>query len=67
MSQQNKTKAKMGRPITRLIDGIPDSPENVARAIMQAPPKAQWDYTRKPESEGEDESDDENEDGEHCL
>ena len=30
--------------------GIPDTPENVARALLNAPPKkpAEWDYLRKP-------------------
>lgn len=35
------------------IPGIPDTPENIARAIMQGPPKKDWRYlkrkrTRKP-------------------
>ena len=26
---------------------IPDTPENIARACMQGPPKKQWDYLKK--------------------
>ena len=27
-------------------DRIPDTPENVARAIMQGPPKRDWDFLK---------------------
>ena len=38
---------KPGRP-TELVmpDSIPDTPENVARAIMQGPPMKDWPYLR---------------------
>ena len=26
---------------------IPDTPENVARVIMQCPPKKKWDYQKR--------------------
>ena len=38
-------RAKRGMPAR-----IPDTPENVARALLNAPPKkpAEWNYLRKP-------------------
>ncbi len=40
-----KTKRKRGRPPERKMpEPIPDTPEAVARACMQGPPKADWDY-----------------------
>ena len=27
---------------------IPDTPENIAKACMQGPPKKDWDYLKKP-------------------
>ena len=45
---QEQPKRPRGRPPTRrLPEPIPDSPENVARAIMAGPPKAEWDYLRR--------------------
>ena len=38
------------------IPAIPDTPENIAWAIMQGPPKAEWDYLKQ---EREPEADDE--------
>ncbi len=38
----------MGRPVSRTLpDPIPDTPENVAQAILFAPPKKddEWRYT----------------------
>lgn len=36
------------------IEPIPDSPENIARAIMMSPPKETWDFeTRRKESSGD--------------
>ncbi len=29
------------------IPAIPDTPENIARAIMQGPPKKEWDYLKR--------------------
>ena len=42
-------KRPRGRPIRPMPDPIPDTPENVARIVMQAPPKPQdgWDYLKK--------------------
>ena len=42
------TKRKRGRPpILPQPEPIPDTPENIARAIMQGPPKAEWDFERE--------------------
>ena len=36
-----------GRPIEKPMPvAIPDTPENVARAIMQGPPKKEWEYLK---------------------
>ncbi len=36
---------KRGRPVTRKMpEPIPDMPENIALAIMQGPPKENWQY-----------------------
>ena len=36
------------------IPAIPDTPENIARAIMQGPPKKEWDYLKgEPESDSD--------------
>ena len=41
----------------RGIPPIPDTPENIARAIMRGPPKTDWDYLKRskpPADEGDD-------------
>ena len=41
-------KRKRGRPVTRKMpEPIPDTPENIARAIMLGPPKEEWRYLKK--------------------
>ena len=36
-----------GRPVQNTMpEPIPDTPENVARAIMRGPPKKEWDYLK---------------------
>ena len=41
-------KKPRGRPVEKeMPPPIPDTPENVARAIMQAPPKKAWDYLKR--------------------
>ena len=36
-----------GRPVkNQKPESIPDTPENVARACMQGPPKKNWDYLK---------------------
>ena len=38
----SKSKRKLGRPRVRVIaDPIPDTPANVAHAIVQGPPKSE--------------------------
>lgn len=36
-------------PVLPMPEPIPDTPENIARAIMQGPPKAEWDFEREAE------------------
>ena len=44
----DETKRPRGRPEEReWPDSIPDTPENVARAIMARPPKKDWDYLKQ--------------------
>lgn len=36
-----------GRPVKLIMpEPIPDTPENIARACMQGPPKKDWDYLK---------------------
>ena len=42
MSRQNP----VGRPARPMPDRIPDTPENIARAILAGPPKKDWQYLR---------------------
>ena len=38
---------KRGRPVKKhMPEPIPYTPENIARAIMQGPPKKEWDYLK---------------------
>ena len=54
MAYPHKTPDKSGHPTPRrgrpikntMPEPIPDTPENVARAIMQGPPKKKWDYLK---------------------
>ena len=39
-----KERNKGGRPPNPMPEPIPDTPENVARAIMQGPPKDRWRF-----------------------
>ena len=48
--QQPNPKRPRGRPVTRpMAERIPDSPENIARALFATPPKKahEWAYLRK--------------------
>ena len=50
MVKGSRGKAGNGRRAKSALPGrIPDTPENVARALLIAPPKkpAEWDYLRK--------------------
>ena len=38
-------KRKRGRPCEKFMpEPVPDTPENIARTIMQGAPKAEWDF-----------------------
>jgi len=44
---ESTAKNPVGRPTTRTMPPpIPDTPENVARAIMKSKPKKDWDYLK---------------------
>lgn len=48
---QSPQKRPRGRPVeNHLPEPIPDTPENIARAIMQGPPKEDWDYLKRESS-----------------
>lgn len=41
-------KKPRGRPPKLVMpDPIPDTPENIARAILRRPPKEEWDYLKQ--------------------
>ena len=45
-----KTNHKRGRPVKYAMPGpIPDTPENIMRALLSAPPRREndWDYIRR--------------------
>lgn len=45
---KDEKKRERGRPVeNEMPDPIPDTPENVARAAMQGPPKKDWEYLKK--------------------
>ena len=48
MSKTPKPKpAPRGRPVKlKMPEPIPDTPDNVARAIMRGPPKKEWRYLK---------------------
>ena len=52
MAKQPKPPDKEAQPEEEttlgFIPGIPDTPENIARAIMQGPPKKDWRYLKRP-------------------
>ena len=49
MKSPIKSRSKpRGRPVKNTMpEPIPDTPENVARAIMKGPPKKVWRYLKK--------------------
>ena len=48
MTKGDKKPAPRGRPIEKpMPEPIPDTPENIARAIMRGPPKKVWRYLKK--------------------
>ena len=48
MTDKDKPKRARGRPVEKpMPEPIPDTPENIARAIMAGPPKKDWDYLKR--------------------
>ena len=50
MRKQAAVKPKRGRPVTHSMpDAIPDTPENIARAVLRSPavPRGGWKYLRR--------------------
>ncbi len=45
--QSVASKPPVGRPSKPMPKPIPDTPKNVARAIMREPPKKNWGYLKK--------------------
>lgn len=46
--KQEIEKKNVGRPVKNKMPApIPDTPENIARAIMTGPPKRDWRYLKK--------------------
>ena len=58
MGKKSRGQAGKGRRSKLAMPArIPDTPENVARALLSAPPKkpAEWNYLRKPgQTDGKD-------------
>ena len=55
-SKEQKAKRKRGRPVTLTMpESIPDTPENVAKALLSTPRKREdeWEYARRSEATGE--------------
>ena len=50
----SKRKRGRGRPAKPMPDAIPDTPENVARALLFSPPKEgdEWEYLKGSEISG---------------
>ena len=47
MNDDAKKPPRRGRPVKNpMPEPIPDTPENIARAIMQGPPKKEWGYMK---------------------
>ena len=45
---EDQKKRKRGRPAVYLMPApIPDTPKNVAKAIMKGPPKKSWKFMRR--------------------
>ena len=54
MNQDSKKLATRGRPVTNTMpEPIPDTPGNIARALLTTPPKKEdeWDYLKDREIE----------------
>ena len=47
MTKETKKPAPGGRPVKNTMpEPVPDTAENIARAIMRGPPKKNWDYMK---------------------
>ena len=47
MNQDDKKTAPRGRPVKNTMpEPIPDTAENISRAIMRGPPKKEWNYMK---------------------
>ena len=44
MAESKKQKRKVGRPPKPMPERIPDTPENIARALLGTPPKKEEDW-----------------------
>ncbi len=52
MTVEPTKKRTRGRPVKNTMpEPIPDTPENIARAIMRGPPKKEWDYMKAAEAQ----------------
>ena len=50
----DKPKRPRGRPVKKSMpEPIPDTPENIAQAIMRGPPKREWDYLKQTVENGD--------------
>ena len=47
MTAKKVPKKPLGRPPKPMPEQIPDTPENVAKALMNTSPKKDWDYLKK--------------------
>ena len=45
-SAHGRRRARGRPPVLIMPDAIPDTPENIARAILTSPPKKDWDYLK---------------------
>ena len=51
MSKNDEITVTRGRPVKNTMpEPIPDTAENIARAIMRGPPKKEWDYMKVAEA-----------------
>ncbi len=47
MKKDKPAKRKRGRPVVHVIPPIQDTPERVAKTLMQGKPKKTWNYQKK--------------------
>ena len=51
MEKKQSAKRSVGRPPLPMPAPIPDTPENVMRAIVNTPPKKEWRYLKGQQKE----------------